>query len=194
MSATLNDNYYNWVAKDGIPFVIKQNTQEGSGVISFECICAHGLTVGESVELRINNQVYQYRNESLFEVYSLGNGLFDSDLFVFSIYNIGFTGNSLNNGVTGTFKRVANFDNPVETKSKYYVRQHRVLTSVNDAIITKTGFEKNPFGNERKLELSSLTPNNITRISQKTSSNAFTITMNRDSDISKLLDNQKTKI
>ena len=194
MSATLNDNYYNWVAKDGIPFVIKQNTQEGSGVISFECICAHGLTVGESVELRINNQVYQYRNESLFEVYSLGNGLFDSDLFVFSIYNIGFTGNSLNNGVTGTFKRVANFDNPGETKSKYYVRQHRVLTSVNDAIITKTGFEKNPFGNERKLELSSLTPNNITRISQKTSSNAFTITMNRDIDISKLLDNQKRPI
>ena len=194
MSATLNNNYYNWVAKDGIPFVIKKNTQEGSGVISFECICPHGLTVGESVELIINNKVFQYRNEELFEVYSLGNGLFDSELYIFNIYNIGFTGNSLNNGVTGTFKRVVNYDNPIETKSKYYVRQHKVLTSVDDAIVTKTGFEKNPFGNEKKLELNTLTPNNITRISQKTSSNAFTITMNRDIDISKLLDNQKRPV
>jgi hypothetical protein len=194
MSATLDGNYYDWVAKEGIPFVIKKNTQEGSGVISFECICPHGLTIGESVELKINNQIYQYRNEDLFEVYSLGNGLFDSDLYIFNIYNIGFTGTSLNSGTIGTFKRVVNYDNPIETKSKYYVRQHKVLSDINDVIITKTGFEKNPFGDEKKLELSSLTPNNITRISQKTSSNAFTITMKRDIDINKLLDNQKRPI
>jgi hypothetical protein len=194
MSATLNGNYYDWVAKDGIPFVIKENTQEGSGVVSFECICPHGLTVGESVELSINNQIFEYRNERLFQVYSLGNGLFDSDLYIFNIYNVGFTGTSIGNGTTGTFKRIVNYDNAVETKSKYYVRKHKVLTDINDIIITKTGFEKNPFGNEIKLELSSLTPNNITRISQKTSSNTFTITMNRDVDISRLLDNQKRPI
>lgn len=194
MSATLNNNFYNWTAKDGIPFVIKKNTQEGSGVISFECICPHGLTVGESVELIINNQVFQYRKEILFEVYSLGNGLLDSDLFIFNIYNIGFTGNSLSNGTIGTFKRVVNYDNAIETKSKYYVRQHKVLTNVDDVIITKTGFEKNPFGVEKKLELNVLTPDNQTRISQKTSSNAYTITMNRDLNIDKLLDNQKRPI
>jgi hypothetical protein len=194
MSATLNGNYYNWVAKDGIPFVIKENTQEGSGVISFECICPHGLTVGESVELLIGGQVFQYREETLFEVYSLGNGLFNSDTYIFNIYNLGFTGTSIGNGTIGTFKRVVNYDNAVETKSKYYVRQHKTLTNINDIIITKTGFEKNPFGVQKKLEFSSATPDNVNRISQKTSSNAFTITTNRDIDIKKLLDNQKRPI
>jgi hypothetical protein len=191
MSAVLNNNSFNWIADEGIPFVIKRSTENGNGIISFECICVHGLTVGESVELIINGVVYNYRQQSLFEVYSLGNGLFDSDLYIFNVYDIGFTGTTLNNNVKGTFKRVTNSDNPLETKSKYYVRRHKVLQDVNNIIVTKAGFEKLPFGEERKLELSSITPNQVTRISQKTSSNVYTFTPKRDIDLGKLIDNQK---
>jgi len=194
MFAILNNNSFNWIVETGIPFVIKRSTENGNGIISFECICPHGLTVGESVELIINGTVYNYRQENLFEVYSLGNGLFDSDLYIFNIYDIGFTGSTLNNNVKGTFKRVTNSDNPLETKSKYYVRKHKVLQDVNNIIVTKAGFEKLPFGEERKLELSSITPNQVTRISQKTSSNVYTFTPKRDIDLGKLIDNQKRPI
>jgi hypothetical protein len=194
MFAVLNNNSFKWTAEQGIPFIIKRSTQNGNGIISFECICPHGLTVGESVELIINNSVYNYRQENLFEVYSLGNGLFDSDLYIFNIYDIGFTGTTLNDNVKGTFKRVINSENSIETKSKYYVRKHKILQDVDNIIVTKTGFEKLPFGEERKLELSSITPNQVTRISQKTSSNVYTFTPKRDIDLGKLIDNQKRPV
>jgi hypothetical protein len=194
MFAVLNNNSFKWTAEQGIPFIIKRSTQNGNGIISFECICPHGLTVGESVELIISDSVYNYRQETLFEVYSLGNGLFDSDLYIFNIYDIGFTGTTLNNNVKGTFKRVINSENSIETKSKYYVRKHKILQDVDNIIVTKTGFEKLPFGEERKLELSSITPNQVTRISQKTSSNVYTFTPKRDIDLGKLIDNQKRPV
>lgn len=194
MFATLNNTSFNWVVADGIPFTIKRNTQNGNGIISFECICPHGITVGESVELLINGSVYNYRNQSLFEVYSLGNGLFDSDIYIFNIYDVGFTGTSLDNNVKGTFKRVINSENAIETKSKYYIRKHKVIQDVDNVIVTKTGFEKMPFNEERKIELSSITPNQVTRISQKTSSNAYTFTPRRDIDLGKLIDNQKRPV
>jgi hypothetical protein len=58
----------------------------------------------------------------------------------------------------------------------------------------KIGYEKNPFNEDRKLELSSLTPNRITRISQKNSSNTYNITVNKDIDISQYVDNQRRPI
>jgi hypothetical protein len=107
--------------------------------------------------------------------------------------NIGYTGSTFNNGVTGTFKRVINPDN-METKSKYYVRENKVLTNVDDLIVTKAAFEKNVFNEDRKFEYSSITPNKVSRISQKTSSNAYDITSAYDLDFSKLQDNQKRPI
>jgi hypothetical protein len=56
--------------------------------------------------------------------------------------------------------------------------------------VTKAGFEKNVFNEERKLEFSSITPNNLTRISQKTSTNAYNITSAYDLDFAGLRDNQ----
>ena len=181
-------NNINWVAKDGIPFTITNATNNGSGVIRLECIAPHGLTQGEYVELSLS-----YRNSNIFEVYNLGNGNFGSEVYIFNILNIGFTGNTFNNGVTGTFKRVINPDN-METKSKYYIRENKVLTNVDDLIVTKAGFEKNVFSEEMKFEFSSITPNKVSRISQKTSSNAYDITSSYDLDFSNLRDNQKRPI
>ena len=185
---TNTGNNINWVAKDGIPFTITNSTSDGSGVIRFECIAPHGLTEGEYVELSLT-----YRNSNIFQVYSLGNGLFGGETYIFNVLNIGYTGGTFNNGVTGTFKRVINPDN-METKSKYYIIENKILTNVDDTTVTKAGFEKNVFNEENKFEYSSITPNKVSRISKKTSSNAYNITSAYDLNFSTLKDNQKRPI
>ena len=178
-----------WIASQGIPFFIQNSVQNGNNVISFQCISPHGLSVGEYVELSFN-----YNNINLFQVYSLGNGLLGSDTHIFNIYNVGYTGATFANKVTGTFRRVINSDNIEETKSKYYVREHKIITNLDDCVMTKNGFEKNVFNEERKFEYSSITPNKVSRISQKTSSNSYNITVKYDLDLNNILDNQKRPV
>ena len=180
-----NSNDISWKAGDGIAFTISNTSQNGNGLISFTCVAPHGLTPNEYVELSLT-----YRNSNIFQVYSVGNGLFDSDKNIFNVLNIGYTGTTFNNGVTGTFKRVINPDNLTETRSKYYVKQYKVLTNLTDLAVTKVGFEKNVFKEESKLEYSSITPNNVTRVSQKSSSNAYNFTSNYDIDLNGYKDNQ----
>ena len=176
---------FDWQAQEGIPFVIENIEINGNGLVSFKCIAPHGLSVDEYVELSLT-----YRNSNIFQVYSLGNGLFDSDPYVFNVFNIGYTGNTFADNVYGFFKRVINPDNLVETKSKYYVRKHKVITNLDDLIITKNGFEKNVFNEQKQFEYSSITPNQISRISQKTSSNSYNITSAYDLDFAGYKDNQ----
>ena len=180
-----NSNDISWKAGDGIAFTISNTSQNGNGLISFTCVAPHGLTPNEYVELSLT-----YRNSNIFQVYSIGNGLFDSDKYIFNVLNIGYTGTTFNNGVTGTFKRVINPDNLTETRSKYYVKQYKVLTNLTDLAVTKIGFEKNVFKEQSKLEYSSITPNNVTRVSQKSSSNAYNFTSNYDIDLNGYRDNQ----
>jgi hypothetical protein len=185
----LDGTSLNWKASNGIPFYVNNALQNGSNVIAFQCICPHGLSVGEYVELSLT-----YNNTNLFQVYSLGNGQFGSDVYVFNIYNIGYTGITFANKTTGTFKRVINPETILETRSKYYVREHKILTNVNDCIMTKNGFEKNVFIEEKKYEFSSITPNKVSRVSQKTSSNSYNVTVNYDINLEGLVDNQKRPI
>lgn len=175
-----------WKASDGIAFTITNTSQNGNGLITFNCVAPHGLISNEYVELSLS-----YRNSNIFQVYSVGNGLLGSESKIFNVLNIGYTGTTFNNGTTGTFKRVINPDNLVETKSKYYIKQYKVLTNLTDLAVTKVGFEKNVFGEEKKLEYSSITPNNLTRVSQKSSSNAYSFTTNYDIDLLGYKDNQK---
>lgn len=179
-------NISSWVASDGIPFTMKFSSINGSSVIQFDCISPHGLTSGEYVKLSLS-----YGTQDLFEVFTLGNGQTDSDTHVFNIFNYGYTGTTFENGKVGTFKRVLNPANTAETTSKYYVRQHKILKSTNDILITKSGFEKTPFKVDKQLELSSLTPNKITRISQKNSNNCYNITTAYDINLAGIVDNQK---
>jgi hypothetical protein len=183
-----NVNFY-WKASEGIAFSINNSSQNGNLLISFQCVAPHGLTPGEYVELS-----FSYNNTNIFEVYSLGNDKLNSDEYVFNIFNVGYTGATFANNKVGTFKRIVNPENLEETKSKYYVRVHKVLTNVNDCIMTKNAFEKNVFSEERKLEYSSITPNQVTRISQKTSSNSYNVTVNYDLELGGVLDNQKRPI
>ena len=178
-----------WAASDGIPFTIKNITQNGQELISFQCIAEHGLAVGEYVKVP-----FKYKEEDLFQVVSLGDDKLLSQPFIFNILNIGYTGSTFLDGVVSTFKRVINPDNELETTSKYYVRQHKILTDVDDIIVTRAGFERNAFPEKLKLELSSFTPNNINKIVQKTSSNSYNFTLAKDLNILGLVDNQKRPI
>jgi hypothetical protein len=189
LSYNLDGTSLAWTASQGIPFYIQNSLQNGNNLISFQCISPHGLSVGEYVELSFN-----YNNINLFQVYSLGNGLFDSDTHIFNIYNVGYTGSTFANKTTGTFKRVINSDNIEETKSKYYVREHKIITNLDDCVMTKNGFEKNVFNEERKFEYSSITPNKVSRVSQKTSSNSYNVTVKYDLDLNNVLDNQKRPV
>ena len=189
LSYNLNNSSYNWIASEGIPFSINNGTQNGSNVIRFQCIAPHGLTVGEYVELS-----FFYNQTNLFQVYSLGNNQLGSEEYIYNLYNYGYTGVTFANGVTGTFKRIIDPDNLLETRSKYYIREHKILTNVNDCVMTKNGFEKNVFSEEKKFEYSSITPNQISRISQKTSSNSYSVTVNYDINLRGVLDNQKRPV
>lgn len=178
-----------WVAKDGIPFKINKIQINGDKLISFECPMSHGLQVAESVELS-----FGYNNTKIFEVYSLGNTKVDSEQTVFNIFDVGYTGTTFSTNRVGTFKRIINTDSIEETRSKYYVREHKVLLSNDDLIITKTGFQKNSFYEEKQITLSSLTPNRITRVSKKNNTDSYTITTRKDLDLSFLYNNKKQPI
>lgn len=182
-----------WKVSDGIPFIIERTTYNGRDIISFKSPIKHGMTPGEFVELKFStNTIYVgLSGITTYEIYSVGNDFFGNTEYIFNILNIGYTGNTFNNGVTGTAKRVINNTNVEDTISQYYVRKHKILTDVDDAVLTKAGFEQNIFGVIKKFETESFTPNKSARVSVKEGSQSYTLSFNNDINIGGLLDNQK---
>jgi hypothetical protein len=175
-----------WVSGDGIPFKISQGTENGTPLIQFTCPVPHGLSVNEYVELSFN-----YSGVNTFQVSYLGDNTIGSDEYIFSIYNVGFTGSTFNSGNQGFFKRIIDINNSGETKSKYYVRLHKIISNPHDSIITRNGFELNPFSDGSFYQFSSLTPNNVGRVVNYQSSNTYNITMARDLEVTNQVDNNK---
>jgi len=168
----------------GVPFVIKQSEFNGNQLVSFYCGTNHNLTEGQWVELS-----FTIAGKRVFQVYSLGDGTYDSERRVFSIYNLKYPSTDTWDGRAGNMKRIVNLQNSGETKSRYYVRLHKILTTDSDGKITKTGFENNPFPIKRKLEYEGLTPNQTQRISTKEGSQTFSFYFNKNIPINPLLDN-----
>ena len=93
-----------WSASTGIPFVIAKRAKfNGRPLVSFRCGMRHGLSTGEFVELSSN---FTYNGTNLFQVYSLGDENYGSDEYVFNFIDVGYTGNTFNQGQFGTFKRI----------------------------------------------------------------------------------------
>jgi len=192
-STEVNNPRLNWVSGDGIPFKIGKNQIDGKNLVTFTCIANHGLSVGEHVNLVINGSA------STITVYSLGNGLFGSDNYIFNIYNVWsdsltpYPTNSL-----GTAKRVLRLDSSgnsiSEYVSKYYVRMHKPLNNISDKILTKAGFNQNVYRTTTKYESSALTPNLVSRISVKEGSQEYNLSFNNDIDVTNLIDNQKRPV
>jgi len=185
---------WNWNAGDGIPFYISNVTSDS---IVFKCPMKHGLIVGEYVKLSFN-----YNGTDVFAVSGLGDGGSGSDEYIFSIDNIGFIGTTFNIGVTGNLKRVINPTNETETTSKYYIRRHKIITVSDDAVLVNSGYEQSIFNKKTQLEkvlsggtpLQILTPPTCPRTSVLEGSQNYTLSFNRDIDISGILDNQKRPV
>lgn len=177
----------NFVASDGIPCSVNNTTINGSRYIQFTCPVNHGLSVGEFVKFP-----FSYNNIDYFQVDALGDSRAGSDSFIFNIANPGFTGTTFFPGSVTTFKRVITTSNIDETTSRYYVRLHRLLTDYDDLILEKAGFDNNPFTNYQQYEFSSITPNNVSRISKLSNSQSYSVTTSFDLDLFNIIDeNQK---
>ena len=176
----------NWNSANGIPFIIYRSVYNGQSLISFRCLCKHGLNVNEFAELS-----FSYGSQNIFQVTNLGDGLYGSEDFVFSIPDVGYTGTTFSEGVTGTFKRVIDENNLDVTRSEYYVRRNKILTNNSDAVLTNAGFELNPFKVIKQYEPSATTPNYISRVSIKEGSQSYNLTFADNVSIENLVDNQK---
>jgi hypothetical protein len=180
---------FSWSASTGIPFVIQKRTYAGRPLISFNCPIKHGLRIGEFFKMD-----FSYNGNDTFQVYSLGNEGYDTSQYTFNIVDTGFTGSTFNNGVIGRFRRIIFNTKTGDTISKYYVRRHKILTNLEDAVMTKAGFEQNVFGTKKKYESSGFTPNKVARVSVLEGAQSYTLSFNTDLSISPLLDNQRRPI
>ena len=177
---------WNWVASNGIPLYISNGSELNGNEISFTCPMTHGLNIGEYVELSFN-----YGGQNLFQVSSLGDPGFGSQEYIFNIVNVGYTGSTFQTNGQGFFKRVLNLINSAETKSEYYVRRHKIMTTPDSVVLANAGFERNIFNDNKKCEIAALTPRQMPRTSVKEGSRTYTLSLNSDLNIDGILDNQK---
>ena len=182
---------FTWTSSDGIPFIISTGSDNGLQILQFDCPVKHGLAIGEYVEL---SNGFEYNGGNTYQVYALGNNTYGSDEYIFNLYNVGYTGNTFFSGKTGTFKRIVDIYNSGETKSRYYVRNHKIISNTQDSMITRSGFEENAYANKSSYQLSALTPNKIANIFQYQSSYTYNATFERDLDLTNILDNNKKPI
>lgn len=186
-------NTQSWFANEGIPFTVLFTDNNGYNLITLRCAIDHGVSVGEYVELTNESGVpMTYQGSNVYQVHSLGNGLYDSEKYYINIYDFGILpslGSPFLNGQQGTLKRIINIENSGETKSKYYVRRHKLLTNFDDSIINRAGFELNAFNQSSKYVPSALTPNSVAKIVTKTNNESYIVTFSKDVDITSLLDN-----
>jgi hypothetical protein len=181
---------FKWIASNGIAYEITNITNVGENLISFRCPVKHNLLVSEYVQLSSPAGSFG----DIFQVYSLGDGTFNSEEYVFNIFNYGYNTNAFNSGNQGTFKRITNIENSAETMSKYYVREHKILNVLDDAILNYCGFENNPFSIKQRYDNSALTPDIQAKIVTKENSRTYTLNFGKDADIASLVDNQKRPI
>jgi hypothetical protein len=177
----LSGNTLDFIASDGIPFTIINTVLNGKKYITFRCGGKHNLTPYQYVELSID-----YNGNRLFQVEYIGEAGFSNTETSFSIYNPGFTGTTFQNGVVGTFKRISDITNSGESRSEYYVKLHKVITNEDGIVVSKMGFENNPFATKKQVEYSALTPNLVERISTLDGSQTYSFSVVNDINISNL--------
>jgi hypothetical protein len=181
---------FQWNCSDGIPFIINKTTFNGRNIISFRSVVKHGLNVGEFFKIKISSQ----DNNQIYQVYSLGDEFNGSSEYIFNIIDVGYQASLFPNGERGTVERIINDNISGETTSRYYIRRHKILTNIDDAILTKAGFEINGFGVKKKFESSGFTPTRTSRVSIKEGAQSYTLSFNKDFNLNGMVDNQKRPI
>jgi len=185
----------NWIISEGIPYRMRRVRIDGKAIWQFTTAINHNLTAGEYVIFNnvnvVNSSGVIVPDRNIFEIYSLGDGTFNSEKNIFNILDVGYviSNDSFTNDKVGTFRRVVDNENVEDSTSKYYVRRHTFLTNYDDAILTFCGFEQNAFRTKKKFETTILTPNRQSRISILEDSQSFNLSFNRTIDTTGLLDN-----
>jgi hypothetical protein len=192
---------FSWTPLQGLPALMRQVLIEGKTYWQFTCATNHNLNQGEYVEFSNVNIVSSTGsispNTKIFEIASLGNGVVNSEKTIFNILDIGYYQNPTNSFYPDKlcfFHRIINKENPIESKSKYYIRQHKIITNYSDSIVTNSGFEQNAFRTVKKFESRELTPNLFARVSVKEDSQSYNLSFKNTIDLSGLTDNLKRPV
>jgi hypothetical protein len=190
----------NWTISDGIPYRMRKVRIDGKAAWQFTTVFSHNLTSGEYVQFNNVNVVNSLGtivpDRNIFEIYSLGDGTFNSEKTIFNILDVGYvvSVDSFSNDKVGTFRRLVDSENVEDSTSKYYIRVHTILTNYEDALLTLCGFEQNAFRTKKKFETTILTPNRQSRISVLEDSQSFNLSFNRTIDMTGLKDNHNRPV
>lgn len=190
-----NGDTISWQPINGLPYIMNRSSIDGKKVWQFTCPVKHNLLEGDYVYFTnvtvVNASSVPQNGRNTFEIFSLGNGFYGSDEKIFNIIDDGFfsSSDSFFENKNGQFFRVTDIDNPIESRSEYYVRKHTIITNFEDSVVTNSGFEQNAFRSVKKYESADLTPNQVSRISIKEDSQSYNISFNETVDIDRLVDN-----
>jgi hypothetical protein len=154
---------FNFVAGNGVPFRVEDN----GNYYTLTSPVEHGLSQGEYIILSggtyttysgittgktfytipITKDTEKFR---IFYIDNVGNEIYDSEKYVINILKSEFTlGTTLSSVVLG--RRCKDINNISGTTSQYYVHKHKTLTTIDDYILDKVGFENTIWEDERKI-------------------------------------------
>jgi hypothetical protein len=177
----------NYIASDGIAFNVTNVVVGGRNLTRFTCSSPHGLKKREFVEITIDGGAsYQ-----TFPMLSFGDGTRNSKEKVFNLSipvgtYVAATTLQIVDNTMGTMKRVINPNIP-NSKSRYYVRQNKVLTKLSDYVLDNCGFEEGVFPDVRQVDR--VTPLAQCRISTKKSYPTYLYNFTKDINVKRLRDN-----
>jgi len=143
------NNVFNFKSGDGIPFRVENNGNYYTLTSPIE----HGISQGEHIILSGSTMLSGLSiNNKIFYVDSVGNQIYNSENYVINLLKSEFTSGHTLSGVTFVLgKRCTDIHNISGTTSTYYVHKHKTLTSKDDYIMDKVGFESSLFEDERKI-------------------------------------------
>lgn len=146
MKYTLSGNtVHNFVASDGIPFRV----EDYGGYIKLTSPVEHGISVGEYITLYGGSLIGSLSGRT-FYVDSVGDEFYRSEKFVINLFKNQFiSGTTFPTVIFG--KRCLDINDITGTTSQYYVHKHKVVTTVDDYILDKVGFESPIWEDEKKL-------------------------------------------
>ena len=164
MNYTLSDETnYNFVSGNGIPFRVESN----GNYFTLTSPVEHGMSAGDYVILSggtyttysgittgktfytipITQSTEQYR---AYYIDNVGNEIYNSEKYVINILKNELTsGTTFSSVVLG--RRCTNINDITGSTSTYYVHKHKTLTTIDDYILDKVGFESSIWEDERKI-------------------------------------------
>lgn len=144
-----DDTNYTFVAGDGIPFRVT----DGGNYFILTSPVEHGMLQGEYITISggtLNSSINV--TGRTFYIESVGDEKYNSEKYVINLQKNEFSTGLTLNGVSFVLgKRCLDLLNISGSTSQYYVHKHKTLTTVDDYIIDKVGFETPIWEHERKI-------------------------------------------